>query len=243
MGTNEKLAAAIRQGRRELMETLWERVEPFTRQAANRLTVPGAESDDLYQSGYLALVAAVDTYDPERGASFIHWYALALKTAFAEAGGYRTKRQAKDPVRYAGSLDTPMTDEPDADTLEAAIADKAAEEAFEEAEEAIWRRQLHDALETEIGKLTPRQAAVIRDFYWKNRTLAEIGRECGVSATRAGQLKQEGLSRMARTAALRQFVDERTPYFLRVGVQSFQRTGESATERAVFARERIAHHF
>lgn len=240
MMTNEELVSEIRRGKHGLMETLWERAEPFVLQAVRRASVPGAEPDDLRQSGYLALAAAVETYDPERGASFLHWFALALKTAFAEAGGYRTKRQANDPIRNAVSLDAPMTEEPDADALETAIADPAAQEAFAETEEAIWRRQLHDALEAEIGKLSPRQAAVIRNFYWKRRTLDEIGRDYGVSKARAGKIKQEGFSLLARKAALRQFMEDMTPYYNRVSVRAFRRTGESATERAVFVRERIA---
>ena len=43
--------------------------------------------EDLYQSGYLALVDAVKSYDAGRGMSFIGWLALALRTAFAEAAG------------------------------------------------------------------------------------------------------------------------------------------------------------
>lgn len=39
---------------------------------------------------------------------------------------------------------------------------------------------------------------------------------------------------------LQQFVEERTPYFLHVGLNEFQRTGESSVERIVFKRESLA---
>ena len=38
---------------------------------------------------------------------------------------------------------------------------------------------------------------------------------------------------------LEQFIEQRTPYYLRVGVQTFQNTGESAVERIFFKREQM----
>lgn len=38
---------------------------------------------------------------------------------------------------------------------------------------------------------------------------------------------------------VQQFVEDRTPYYLRVGVSEFQRTGECTVERIAIRRERL----
>lgn len=94
--TNEELVALIQGGERDKLAVLWEQVERFVAQQACQWILfsgglGGVEVDDLYQSGYIALVATMDSYDPTAGRSFIGWLSLALKTAFAESGGYRSK--------------------------------------------------------------------------------------------------------------------------------------------------------
>ncbi len=105
--TNEELVARIQGGERARMGDLWEQVERFVsmqtgRRARALAGFGGVTEEDLYPSGYLALVAAT-------GRSFVSWLALALKTAFAEATGYRTKK--RDPLSYSASLDMTLDDE------------------------------------------------------------------------------------------------------------------------------------
>ena len=156
--SNEELAAAIRAGQKELLPQLWNQVERFVaRQASRAMTLSdgfggGVEFEDLYQSGYLALVAAVEAYNPARGMSFVGYLAFVLKSAFAEAGGCRTARQAKDPLRHAGSLDAPLGDD-DGDATLADMIPAAAPEPEDLAVESLYIRQLHDALETAMRGL------------------------------------------------------------------------------------------
>ena len=103
--SNEELVAKIQAGSVELMSELWERVERLVKWKAKRvMTVlegcPGrsVEFADLYQSGYLAMVEAVDTYDPVTGASFCTWLMYHLKTVFAEVTGYRTQKGRQEPL-------------------------------------------------------------------------------------------------------------------------------------------------
>lgn len=105
--SNEELVALIQAGERGKLAELWEQVERFVAVKAYRRHLlsdglGGVEVEDLYQSGYLALVAAADSFNPAAGRSFISWLALALKTAFAEAGNYRSSKQARDPLHRAG---------------------------------------------------------------------------------------------------------------------------------------------
>lgn len=67
--TNEELVALIQSGERDKLPELWEQVERFVALQANKRHLlfnglGGVEVEDLYQSGYIALVCAADTYDP-----------------------------------------------------------------------------------------------------------------------------------------------------------------------------------
>lgn len=54
--------------------------------------------DDLYQTGFLATLEAVRTFNPEKGVRFVTWLGTRLRTPFLAAEGYRTKHQQQDPM-------------------------------------------------------------------------------------------------------------------------------------------------
>ena len=195
--TNEELVALIQAGERDRLPELWDQVERFVARQANRLLITmgdraaahGLEFNDLYNSGYVALVAAADSYGPEAGALFITWFAMHLKTAFAETGGWRTSK--RDPLTKSTSLDAPIN----------------------------------------VGD----EEAVIRARYYQGRTLEEIGPQ-------ARTLESHALVKLRKPRVrreLEQYIERRTPYYMTVGVQTFQNTGESAVERIVFLREQM----
>lgn len=168
---NEELAALIQNGERDRLPELWAQVERFVAQQANRrLTLSGGlggvEFGDLYNAGYLALIAAVDSFDPLAGKSFIGWLALTLRSAFAEAGGYRSRKQSMDPLHRAGSLDAPVGEDEDSASLAELVPDPAAAQAFEDVEGRDRLAQLHAALEAAIAPLPPDLRAAIRDRYY-----------------------------------------------------------------------------
>ena len=246
--TNEELVALIQNGERDKLPELWAQVEKFVALQANKRHLlsnglGGVEVEDLYQSGYIALVCAADTYDPAAGRSFIGWLALALKTAFAEAGGYRGQRQARDPLHRAGSMDTPMGDDEDCGTLGDLIADPSAAQAFQDAEDQLYMEHLRSVLENVLGKIPVQQADILRRRFYQNQGLKEIAAAEGVYGNTVRQWQEKGLRALRRPQIiqeLRQFVEGRTPYYLQVGVSEFQRTGESAVEKIVIGREQLA---
>lgn len=74
--TNEELVERVQAGERDTLPVLWAQVERFVASQARRRLIlsgglGGVEFGDLYDSGYIALVAAADTYDPAAGCSFI----------------------------------------------------------------------------------------------------------------------------------------------------------------------------
>lgn len=164
--SNEELAIAIRQGDQGRTLELWEQVNGLVKRKAMQIMTAlqlsgnprGVEFDDLYQTGYLAMVAAVETYSPERGA-FSTWFMFHLKTAFSEATGYRTKNGRCEPLDTAASLDRPVQpDEPDGGTLGELVPDSRAADAIENVEESVYHEQLHKAIEGAISELSPDNA-------------------------------------------------------------------------------------
>ncbi len=101
--SNEELVSLIQAGEQEKMALLWDQVRSFVAWKAKKIMLyvenPSyAELDDLMQSGYLALVEAVNTYTPG-SSSFLHWFNIHLKNTFAKVTGYRTKKARYEPSR------------------------------------------------------------------------------------------------------------------------------------------------
>lgn len=241
--TNEELVDLIQNGERDRLPELWAQVERFVAvQAHKRLVLSaglgGVEFGDLYNAGYLALVAAANTYDPAAGRSFIGWLALALKTAFAEAGGYRSRKQDRDPLHRAGSLDAPVSGEDDGEsTVGEFQADPAAVQAFEDAEHRLYLDQLHDALEGMLATLPAQQSGTLRRRYYQWQTLDEIAAADGVYKETVRQWQEKGLRALRRDwKKLAQFVEDRTPYYCNWSAQS----GERTTEMITLRREELA---
>lgn len=243
--SNEELAARIQAGETNLMEDLWEQVAGLVKWAARRIMPAlgnrgGVELDDLIQSGYLALVAAVASYAPDNG-SFSSWLMYYLKTAFAQASGYRTEKQRNDPLRFAVSLEAPLGDE-DGNTVGDLQADPTSAAPFEAVEERVFREQLRQVLDSVLDQLPPQQAQTIRGRYFDGSTLDELAADMGKSLERIRQLEANGLDRLREPQLRKQledFLEIRTPYFLHVGPTAFHRTGESSVEKIVFLRERL----
>ena len=175
MSTDE-IAAAVQAGQADRLE-LWEAVRRFAYGRAYRWIRAtggrgGAELEDLLQCAFLALVEALETWDPEAGA-FLTLYALKLRAAFTEATGQRTQRDKLDPLEGALSLEAPLTDSESGDTftLSDIIEDPAAVASFVDVEERDRLDRLHRAMCAALGMLPePQRAAVVGYFIYGQRT-------------------------------------------------------------------------
>ena len=242
--SNEELVAVIQAGAPERMGELWEQVCGLVKWKANHVMTAmegcpgrGVEFDDLYQSGYLAMVKAVESYDPAAGA-FSTWLVYHLKTAFAEVTGYRTQRGRKEPLNTAFSLDKPLTDEADSSLFGDFIPDRKATATLEAVEDREYQKQLHDALEIALGAVPNNYGEVLRLRYYQDMTLEECGDALGVGAERVRQMENKGLRflRQPKNAAcLRPFFDFN--FFCYTGMSAFMHTGMSVQERYLIAEE------
>ena len=134
--SNEETAVKVKNGEREKLAALWERVERFVAmRAGNRLLLMGdryaacgVSLDDLLQEGFLAILDATETFDPQRGARFVTWLDYYLRQRWNGLAGFRGRPR---PLNEAGSMDAPLTE--DGGTLFDLLADPGGEKPFEDA--------------------------------------------------------------------------------------------------------------
>lgn len=243
--SNEELVAAIRAGE-DRMGELWEQVCGLVKWKANHVMTAmegfpgcGVEFDDLYQSGYPAMVAAVESYDPAAGA-FSTWFMFYLKNAFAETVGYRTKKGRLDPLNNALSMDKPLTDEADSSTFGEFIPDLKAAATLEAVEDREYQRQLRDALELALGAVPEECSAVLRLRYYQDMPTNDCGEVLGVDAEKVRRLEDKGIQILRRpknAACLRSFVDFN--FYCHTGMTAFTHTGMSVQERYLVEQERL----
>ena len=209
-----KIAAAVQTGQADVLE-LWEAVRRFAYDRAYRWTRAangrgGVVLDDLIQVAFLALLDAIRTWTPEGGESFVGWYSLKLKTAFAEATGQRTERSRREPLDRALSLDAPLTGSETGEdlTLADTIEDPRSEEEIEAVAERDFQQRRRQALVQALDSLPEdqRQAVVLRHCHGLtlNQTAAQM--DTTKAAARAAERKGLRLLRHPKNSQeLRQY--------------------------------------
>lgn len=208
--SNEELVVVIQEGKQGRMGELWEQVRRFVAFRARRVPLEGradVDFDDLMQAGYLALVAAVADYEPENGA-FLTQLGYRLKTAFAEATGFRSERQKRETLTGVLSLNNPLKDDADSGTLMDLVADSAA--TMERTDDTVFRQQLHDTVEAVLNDLPPKYKQIIRQRFYEGRTLAELAQDQTTTLARIRQTEEQALRELRRpqnACRLRPFVD------------------------------------
>lgn len=242
--SNEEIVSRIQAGEQELIGDLWEQVCGLVKWKANHIMSSlqgcpgrGVEYDDLYQSGYLAMVAAVESYESEAGA-FSTWFMYHLKKAFAEVTGYRTKKGQLEPLNNALSTDKPITDEAGSSLFGDFIPDQKAAATMEAVEDREYQKQLHDALEIALGAIPENYSEVLRLRYYQNMTLEECSGALGLGYERVRQMENKGISilRQPKNAAcLRPFFD--FDFYCCTGMSAFLHSGMSVQERYLLVEE------
>lgn len=174
----------------------------------------------------------MNTYDPTAGVVFSTWLKYYLKTAFAEATGYRTQKGRQEPLNNYLSLDTPLTDDADSDNLMDVVADPAGLQWRASLEESMWRKQLQKAVEAALSTVPEQYREILHLRYWENMTLEEIGELRGVSRERVRQMENKGIRilRQPKTASrLYAFFD--FDFYGGTGLGAFRQSGMSVQER------------
>ena len=184
--TNEELVALIQAGERDKLPELWDQVERFVALQANRLlhamgpdkaALAGVEFGDLYNSGYFALVDAVERYEHrEAGAKFITFFAMRLKTYFSETTGFRLARQRKDPLNSAKSMDARLKEgDEDSGAFGDFIPDPRAAQALQDVEDGIQRDYTRQAVRQALEQLPTEERLAIKARYYEGQTVKASG--------------------------------------------------------------------
>ena len=207
-----KIAAAVQAGQADRLE-LWEAVRRFAYDRAYRWCRAmegrgGMVLEDYIQVAFLALLEALESWDPAAGA-VLTWYGLKLKGAFTEAVGMRTQRDKRDPIHHALSLDAPLTDSESGEdfTLADVIEDPYAAAGVEAVAELDYQRRRTQALATALDGLTEdqRRAVVLR--HCNGLTLDQTAARMGTTRATARAAEQKGLRllRHPKNRELRQY--------------------------------------
>lgn len=243
--SNEKAAELIKDGNREYIPYLWERVNKLLYSLAykyytkyyNRFICCGVTDEDLKQECFIIMLNMVYAYDPEKEYKFTTYADFQFKRclrSLLRIGG----NIAEEPLNACTSFFEPITGAEDkALTIGDSLKDEAAELAYSNSENAIFREQLHGVLENIMNKvLTKEQIQALTERYYNNRSLLEVCEIIGCSMYQARTFEKMGLLRLWNynntTKSLEPFKDEiisRRAYRAN-GVQSFKNNQASSVE-------------
>lgn len=246
--SNEELVAEIQAGAGERMGELWEQVKGLVAWKARHVMTGledwgdprGVELDDLVQSGYLALVKAVGSYE-QKECAFSTWLLFYLKTAFAEATGRRTEKSNMEPLNQALSLDKPLGDEADGATFGDLVPDHKAAATLTAVEEMVWLEQLREAMEGVLAELPDELNTVLRQRYYAQQTLAGVAQRMGTTKERVRKLENQGIRALRHhtlAKRIRPFYD--FDCYAGTGLSAFRNSGMSVQERYLIKQERSA---
>ena len=134
-------------------------------------------------------------------------------------------------VMNINSLDKVISAEDDDLSLVDAIPDTIDhyEEITDQMDEDIKRQ----AVWSEVDRLKENESEVIKEYYLNERTLDEIGQARGCSSENVRQIRERALSKLRKSRKIIRYADDylSARAYTGTGINSFKRTGTSATER------------
>ena len=239
--TNEELVILIKQGDTGYIPQLWEQVRRFiTQQAVHTYRLysnkNGAELDDLIQSGYFAVIKAVEYYKPESGLMFTTFLSNTLKTAFAETMGMRCVHAKREPLNNAASLDAPIGGTDHFSLLDT-IADLLPDGNDVETEivQSFYTKELRAALDKALETLTPKRRKSIELRYFFELPVEKIAEVQDMSAQSIYNEIDDSLWKMRSgkyKALLASFIDQPLPdEYTGTGFSAWKQSGMSSAER------------
>lgn len=233
----------IRAGERELIVKLWELLRPLTARYISRYNFRDRgerlyEEADLWQESYIALVSAVDEWQPERG-SFANVYLWAIQ--------HRTRKlrgtAGSDAIFNACSLDEHVTgaDGSEGVTRGELIEDENGAAAFEDADHAEYLAQLRQVLaEINAKGLTAEQRAVIDSIYYKCRSVKDTAEALSMTDKQCKKLKHDAIN-VYRSPHYVRRLHPFHPSYSGVGLSAFRTRQASSVELEIERLDRLEH--
>lgn len=239
--TNEELVQKIQSGDKTQIESLWNNVERLIRMLAKKFIIlhnrQHDDVEDYVQSGYLAMIKAINSYDPGEGVLFTTHLSSYLRNEFNEVAQIRSVyRGAFKISNVAVSIETPI-----ADGLNLGDTIQDPKDYFEDPVNIIYQEQLHRTLESILQEIPEEYSGVIRERFWENNTIEQIAEKHHCKAEKVKKQHDKGM-RMMRHYKYRKRLtpyekDFLTPFYRRVGLGTFNTTGLSSVEEIVMIRQ------
>ena len=246
--TNEELALQVQEGNTAALEQLAQQNSGLMRRAAYRLFIlcggpennTGMEYADALQIVFLGLYGAAMAYDPAKG--FMLSSYLWRQTQRAYRDQYR--RQEKDPLASADSIDREISGEAETLVLDN-IPDESAAAAFEDCEQVMFARQARTAIDEAMQRLPDNLREAVQSVYLDGGGVADYARENVCSSQNIETIIRRAFRQLRRCRELREYGElYRTANALRgTGLKSFRNNGASVVERLNeehYANERLA---
>jgi len=206
---NEELALLMQAGDPAALDELTQQNRGMLYRTAYRLYMAhggadnpyGMELEDAAQIAFVGLYGACMAYDPAKGFKLLAYLWRQTQRAFRDMYYY----QRKDPLRFARSLDEPLTGGTEDLALLDTQADDSAAAAFEDCDEALYWQQAGGAIDTALATLPDRQAATLRMKYMEGKYLEAIGEQQGRSYQSVGDDINRALRKLRSDRALREY--------------------------------------
>ena len=239
--SNEELALKIQNGDNSIIPQLWEQVERFIYKLALKwagaYNRPDITAEDLYQSGYFALLDAVQRFEYGRG-DFLTVLSFSLKTAFSGALKWHCGRPPQDASFYCVSLNAPVQGAEDT-TLEDNIPDDY--DAFEDVEEQLYQEYVSKTCRSAVESLPEKQKICVELHFFNGETQRSIAEKMNVSGQYVHQLVSNGLHSLRKSSfapELSEIYFGSRNYYSGVGYMRYKLTGTSAPERELLRKEK-----
>lgn len=209
--TNEQMCIAIQNGDKTHIPELWKATKHLCYSIAGRyfrkcqahFTACGVTIEDYQQESYFAFLQAVRAYKPDKDTLFTSYLTYPIINA-----GQRLMclRGADDAINHAESLDKEFSDDGAPLTLLETVEDETALQAIETTLKAIEDDDTRAALTAAIKRLDNKAEIIITEFYFRGKSLKQIGDNIGLTGARVGQIRNKALKQMRTDPELVLFV-------------------------------------
>lgn len=186
---------------RALLERLWVANLGFTNFKVNAyrsLGSPLLQKDDMIQVSYFAMLEAVKAYNPAAGVSFLAYYTKWIVN-FTYRQELLMHRGYKIPVNYRKLSNLPYVVEEDYRDNDCLVYNLGGElfrrNPTAEVRHAVWAAV--------CSELDAKNATILFQRFYENKTLEEIGKSYGIGKDRVRRRINRSLLKLRNSDALR----------------------------------------
>lgn len=235
--TNEEIVNRIQSGEKDLIADLWEVNQALVYKIAWHYTKPTGDyppyydetgrqfpNPDILQELYLAMVDAVDSYNPDRGANFISFYYRMAEWHLISY--FKTQALIKGHPDAVMSLD--YTYNAEGDTMADFISDDG--ECSDSMEDDLYRQQLRRVWDILPKHLTGRENEVIFLKYKDGECPDSMSEHTNLSKQRLYDLEQSAIKKLRRCREIQNLHGGQTHLYYMGSFERWRERQESCVE-------------